>query len=668
MSRSRPALVASSAGTDRSGPAEATQLRHRRARRGRRAIVWITLTALVALASAAVPARADGITDLYDPGRVIVADLTIPAGSWQALESDPRSYTPATLTLQNGDQQIGPLTVTVKLKGHSSFRPIGQKSALRIKFAKDQRPYGLKSLTLNNMVSDRSLVHETLGYELFRAAGVPAPLTGYAYVRINGAGYGLYLNIEPYDDVSLKRMFGGAGSLHLYEPYDYLIDVDPGRARDFEVHEGSEDDVSDLETLIDVVNDPDGDLSAVADLDEMTRMWATEQFIGHWDGYSVSGRPWQVNYYLRSDSNGRFSMLPWGLDQTFVDAWLPFAGGGLLTLRCIAAPECRSQLDSALAATLQVADAMSIGRRIDELAATLSPWLGCPSAEPVGGSEWASWVLATRQFVRNRRQAVADYLATSVATVPELESTVPPPAGDGCPVTAALPPNQIGSPDSQPVPDTDDETGSQAPPADRQPVTEPLPPPAPRRPRAPVMARVSAKTAAGGPLEIRVDLGPKVSGQVRFTYVAAGATRHFTRQLTRGQVLTSVRLFGGQARIGSGLLRVSFSGDDHTTSWSGSLRASRNPARVRATTVSLTGRRLTVAGTIDRRAGGYVTVKLTKPGVNKTATVPFRAPIRSGRWRLTRRVAADARRDDVLSIAYPGDTDVAGQLITRTIR
>jgi len=95
----------------------------------------------------------------------------------------------------------------------SSFRPIGQKSALRIKFAKDQRPYGLKSLTLNNMVSDRSLVHETLGYELFRAAGVPAPLTGYAYVRINGAGYGLYLNIEPYDDVSLKRMFGGAGSL-----------------------------------------------------------------------------------------------------------------------------------------------------------------------------------------------------------------------------------------------------------------------------------------------------------------------------------------------------------------------------------------------------------------------------------------------------------------------
>ena len=41
------------------------------------------------------------------------------------------------------------------------------------------------------------MLHESLGYEVFRAAGVPAPRTGFAYVRVDGLGYGLYL--EPRD-------------------------------------------------------------------------------------------------------------------------------------------------------------------------------------------------------------------------------------------------------------------------------------------------------------------------------------------------------------------------------------------------------------------------------------------------------------------------------------
>jgi hypothetical protein len=67
-----------------------------------------------------------------------------------------------------------------------------------------------------------------------------------------------------------------------------------------------------------------------ADLGEMTRMWAGEQYIGHWDGYSVrTGVNWPNNYYLHSDEAGRFSMLPTGIDQTFHDAdAFPGAGPG----------------------------------------------------------------------------------------------------------------------------------------------------------------------------------------------------------------------------------------------------------------------------------------------------------------------------------------------------
>ena len=70
-----------------------------------------------------------------------------------------------------------------------------------------QRFFGLKTLTLNNMVQDPSMIHELLAYKVFRSAGVAAPRTGYAYLRVNGADYGVYLNIETLDTVMLPRWF-----------------------------------------------------------------------------------------------------------------------------------------------------------------------------------------------------------------------------------------------------------------------------------------------------------------------------------------------------------------------------------------------------------------------------------------------------------------------------
>jgi spore coat protein CotH len=154
-----------------------------------------------------VAARADEAAVLYEPADVAEIDLTLSDEARQALLSDPRTYVAATLELTVAGSAFGPKEVQVKLKGHGSFRPLDQKAAFRVKFSKTDRLLGLKNLTLNNMVQDPSMVHETLGYELLRAAGVPAPRTGYAYVRVNGQGYGLYLNLETYDDVSLSRLF-----------------------------------------------------------------------------------------------------------------------------------------------------------------------------------------------------------------------------------------------------------------------------------------------------------------------------------------------------------------------------------------------------------------------------------------------------------------------------
>ena len=110
----------------------------------------------------------------------------------------------------------GPLQVGVRLKGHGSFRPLPGKAAFKFKlnWVSGQKLLGLKKMTLNNMAQDPSRIHELLAYTLHRAAGVPASRSGFTFVTLNGEDYGLYSNIETYDDVSLGKLLGE--TRHLY--------------------------------------------------------------------------------------------------------------------------------------------------------------------------------------------------------------------------------------------------------------------------------------------------------------------------------------------------------------------------------------------------------------------------------------------------------------------
>ena len=89
------------------------------------------------------------------------------------------------------------VTSTARRRSKSS-----SKSPSKAKFL------GLKKMTLNNMVQDPSMVHETLTYEAFRAAGVPAPRTGYADVESTAKSSAMHLNLETLDDLALERLFG----------------------------------------------------------------------------------------------------------------------------------------------------------------------------------------------------------------------------------------------------------------------------------------------------------------------------------------------------------------------------------------------------------------------------------------------------------------------------
>ena len=237
--------------------------------------------------------------------------LHLPAASRAALKEDPGEYVPARFRLKRGNgKTYGPLRIGVRLKGFSSFRPLAGKSAFETKRGVRRGP------GVPGPRGDDAQQHGPGPDDAARAPGVqgvprrrpPGVAHGLLFLRIDGDAYGVYLNVESPDEVSAARC--SRPPRHLYEAE--AVDLTPGAAPQFEADAGDEDDIADLERLIGAVTAWKG-LDAVADLEQMTRYWAVEKYIGHWDSYS--GRPYPNNYYLHSDAAGRFTMLPWGTDR-----------------------------------------------------------------------------------------------------------------------------------------------------------------------------------------------------------------------------------------------------------------------------------------------------------------------------------------------------------------
>jgi hypothetical protein len=396
--------------------------------------VALTLALASLGCSLAAPAAvADDAAGLYDPSRMHVIELQIPQKSREELAKDRNKYQPGTFSLaESVDGTPGgiatfstPVSIELKLKGSASYRPLNEKSAFKIRFPKADPFRGLRYMTLNNMVEDPSMIHETLAYTVFRGAGVPASRTGYAYVYVDGEDYGVHLNIETLDRIALEKKFGSfdPDTQHLYES-EYEAEVLPGREWMFEIDEGN-DDRGDLEALVDRVNS-DGPSSwaehvaSVADLAEMTRMWAVEKYIGQWDGYAGTEASWLPNnYYLYSNLGGVFQMLPWGNDESFQQKYhLAFDGpAGLMFDRCLADAACRVLYRQSVAAVRDAVAGMNLDALAVQSAALLSSWQEMEDEDSTRG-EWTlaeieAGVAESRAFIASRPAEAAAWLGVT---------------------------------------------------------------------------------------------------------------------------------------------------------------------------------------------------------------------------------------------------------------
>ncbi len=285
----------------------------------------------VAGAAVAPPAQAaQALGDFYNSTSIHRVNLTIEQTSINNLGTKPKEYTAARVEfVTGGNRSSGLIDIGLRLKGSTSLDKLTGKPSLKIKFnwkdLKGNRFLGLKGMTLNAMTQDSSMIHEASAYRFMNLIGLPTSKTGYAEVFINGVSKGLYLNVETPDDVFLSKRFTNP-TQHLYEAQafrDLLFGNDGGTdiKGAYLVDEGwkTTPNKKDLTKLIQVANLNDNaqwwsKLNTYTDRTLLIRTFAAENLLGHWDSYSG---PIINNHFWRSDDKGKFTMIPWGVDQTF---------------------------------------------------------------------------------------------------------------------------------------------------------------------------------------------------------------------------------------------------------------------------------------------------------------------------------------------------------------
>ena len=158
--------------------------------------------------------KADYEDTLFAAGFVHRIELRFAEADWTDLLKNPLNKTRYSVDITIDGETLK--NVALSTKGVSnlvfpSLKPGNQRYSFKIQFGKnikDQTYHGLDKLDLNCCFRDTTLMKDTFSYRLFRIAGVPAPLTGHAWVTINGKDHGLYLMVEKPEESFLARNFG----------------------------------------------------------------------------------------------------------------------------------------------------------------------------------------------------------------------------------------------------------------------------------------------------------------------------------------------------------------------------------------------------------------------------------------------------------------------------
>jgi hypothetical protein len=289
----------------------------------------------VDLRQSAASAVADNI-DLYDEAVLRTLYLRFPDPGWSGELSDffkTDVEIPADLIV-DGKLYSG---VGVRFRGNSSYFMLGSspKKSFTISVDhsdEDQRLYGYRTLDLLNGHADPSFLRTVLFSRISRDY-IPAPKANFVRLVINGEDWGVYINVQQFNNDFVREWFGGSGGVRWKVPAGRnsggglaYRGPDPASYRgSFELNtEDTPEAWRDLVELCDILTNAPDDrlehrLGGVFDIDGALWYLALENVFIDSDGYISRGS----DYYLYQDQDGRFHMITHDNNETF-----RYAGGG----------------------------------------------------------------------------------------------------------------------------------------------------------------------------------------------------------------------------------------------------------------------------------------------------------------------------------------------------
>ncbi len=254
--------------------------------------------------------------------------ITLPADSLaEILDYDNRLsdyHYHASFVFNNGVVRDSIAEVGFRLRGNTSR--MSQKKSFKISFneyVSGQKYQGLEKLNINGEHNDPSLSRAKYCFDFLDYLEVPASRTNHVRLYINGNYFGLYLNVEHYDEEFTKSRFNGNGNLY---KCTYGADLQyrgaTGNSYKLDYYEIKNSDgpnaYEDLAQFITVLNNtPSSDfeceIEQILNVNSYLKCLVMDVLSGNWDGPNYN----KNNFYLYFNTHSsQFEYIPYDLDNT----------------------------------------------------------------------------------------------------------------------------------------------------------------------------------------------------------------------------------------------------------------------------------------------------------------------------------------------------------------
>ncbi|MFO0937565.1 MAG: CotH kinase family protein [Gemmataceae bacterium] len=271
-------------------------------------------------------------------------------------------------------------SVGIRYKGNGTIGDAARTVKKSIKIDLDRQGGegkfgGAKSINLHCEVTDPTKFRETFGYELYRNAGVPAPRTAPAEVRLTVPGkydkelLGFYTIVEDVGKSFLRERFGTDKGL-LMKPegvrdFDFRGEKWDSYKASYKVkRDATKDEANRLIAFCRLVHKADDatfnkEIESYVDIDNYLRFLAVTAYIANTDSFFALGHNYCL--YLHPQSK-KLHFIPWDLDRSFSNFPIfgtnnqqmnlsfshPYAGPHRLNDRLFAIPSINERYQSLL--------------------------------------------------------------------------------------------------------------------------------------------------------------------------------------------------------------------------------------------------------------------------------------------------------------------------------